>query len=206
LQNRSIRVSAQDLTCVRGGRLVFSGLTFSLGAGDALLVSGPNGVGKSSLLRLVAGLLKPAAGRLIVEPADNKGRPRGSALHFVGHRDAVKAALTVARNLAFWRDFLGGAGTVEEALIAFGLSPLADAPAALLSAGQRRRLALARLLVAERPLWLLDEPAASLDAEGRMLLSGLIAKHCAVGGTAVVSGHGEVALPSARSLALGGAR
>jgi heme exporter protein A len=199
-----MRIAAHELTCVRGGRLVFSGLSFALAPGEMLLVTGPNGAGKSSLLRLLAGLLKPARGTLTVDGADPALRPIGAELHLVGHRDGVKAALTVARNLFFWRDFLGGTGDVKQALAAFGLSALADAPAALLSAGQRRRLALARLLVASRPLWLLDEPGAALDAEGRAKVSTLITAHCGAGGIAVVAGHGEVALPQARALALGG--
>ncbi len=199
-----MRIAAHELTCARGGRLVFSGLSFALVPGEMLLVTGPNGAGKSSLLRLLAGLLKPVRGRLTVDGADPAMHPIGAELHLVGHRDAVKPALTVARNLLFWRDFLGGTGDVKLALAAFGLGALADAPAALLSAGQRRRLALARLLVASRPLWLLDEPGAALDAEGRAKIAALIAAHCSDGGIAVVAGHGEIALPQARALALGG--
>jgi heme exporter protein A len=203
-EEREMRITAHELTCVRGGRLVFSGLSFALAPGDTLLVTGPNGAGKSSLLRLVAGLLKPARGSLTVDGAAAATRPIGGALHLVGHRNAVKSALTVARNLLFWRDFLGGSGDVGKALAAFGLSALADAPAALLSAGQRRRLALARLLVASRPLWLLDEPGAALDSEGRGKITSLIAAHCSEGGIAVVAGHGEITPPLARVLALGG--
>lgn len=200
-----MQITARDLSCARGGRLVFSGLSFTLAPGETLLVGGPNGAGKSSLLRLLAGLLKPVRGALSIEDAGGAAEhPRGARLHLVGHRDAVKTALTVGRNLLFWRDFLGGSGDVHEALSTFGLRSLADAPAVLLSAGQRRRLALARLLVAERPLWLLDEPGAALDAEARARLSELVTSHCAQGGTAVVATHGEIAVPAARTLRLGG--
>lgn len=199
-----MQITARDLSCARGGRLVFSGLSFTLAPGETLLVGGPNGAGKSSLLRLLAGLLTPARGALTIDDAGAAELPRGTRLHLVGHRDAVKTALTVARNLLFWRDFLGGSGDVHEALSTFGLRSLADAPAVLLSAGQRRRLALARLLVAERPLWLLDEPGAALDAEARARLSELITSHCAQGGTAVVATHGEIAVPAAHVLRLGG--
>jgi heme exporter protein A len=198
-----MHITAHELACARGGRLVFSGLSFTLGPGQALLVTGPNGAGKSSLLRLLAGLLKPVSGSLTVDGADPATRAIGAEIHLVGHRDAVKSALTVARNLSFWREFLGGYGDVNQALAAFGLGTLADMPAAFLSAGQRRRLALARLLVASRPLWLLDEPGAALDAEGREKLSALLSAHCSEGGIVVVASHGEIALPQARRLALG---
>lgn len=199
-----MHIEAHELACARGGRLVFAGVSFALRPGALLLVTGPNGAGKSSLLRLLAGLLKPASGRLTLDGMAPASAPQAGKLHFLGHGDAVKGALSVARNLAFWRAFLGGAGEVANALAAVGLGRLADAPAALLSAGQRRRLALARLLVAERPLWLLDEPAAALDAEGRETVAALLQAHCAKGGVAVVAGHGEIAPAGAQSLTLGG--
>jgi heme exporter protein A len=198
-----MHIVAHELACARGGRLVFSGVSFALEPGALLLVSGPNGAGKSSLLRLLAGLLKPERGSLTIDGVSPASAPSAGKLHVLGHGDAVKGALSVARNLAFWRDFMGGTGDVLSALSALGLGRLADAPAALLSAGQRRRLALARLLVTERPLWLLDEPGATLDAEGREKVALLLRSHCERGGVAVVAGHGEIALAPAQSLTLG---
>ena len=151
---------ADGLTSIRGGRTLFSGLGVSVDAGEALLVSGPNGSGKTTLIRTIAGFLRPAAGEIRLEHGD----PERSLLeqcHYVGHRDSIKASLTVEENAAFWGAFLGGAPTrVDGALAAFGLEGLKDTPAAYLSAGQRRRLGLARLLLADRALWLLDEPTA----------------------------------------------
>ena len=154
---------ADGLTSIRGGRTLFSGLAVSLDAREALLVSGPNGSGKTTLIRTIAGFLKPAAGEIRLAQGD----PERSLLeqcHYVGHRNSIKASLTVEENAVFWAAFLGGAATrVDGALAAFGLDRLLDTPAAYLSAGQRRRLGLARLLLADRALWLLDEPTASLD-------------------------------------------
>jgi heme exporter protein A len=197
-----MRLVADNLACERGGRVLFRGLSFALAPGEALRVSGPNGAGKTSLLRLLAGLLPVAAGRVALDGAEG---PAGEAAHFVGHHDAVKAALTVAENLGFWRAVLGGGGAaVETALTTLGLGELRELPARVLSAGQRRRLALARLLVAARPLWLLDEPAANLDADGQATLARLIGEHLAGGGIAVVAAHGAPEY-SAREIRLGSA-
>jgi heme exporter protein A len=201
-----MRLSAQNLACVRGGREVFSGLGFAVDSGQALLVTGPNGVGKSSLLRLVAGLVRIAAGRLVLDGADPE-LSIGEQAHYVGHQDALKPSLSVQENLAFWAGFLGGAGAkIGSALVAVGLDGLADVPAGYLSAGQRRRLSLARLAAIDRPLWLLDEPTAALDAAAQERLAGLMRDHLAGGGIILAATHGPIGLIGAQELRLGGTR
>ena len=166
---RPIRLLVSDLACVRGGRGVFAGLSFSLAAGAALLASGPNGAGKSSLLRLIAGLLRPAEGRLTLEGGDGDATI-GEQAHYLGHQDALKPSLTVAENLAFWVHYLGGSdAATAPAIETVGLGTIASLPAAYLSAGQRRRLSIARLIAIDRPLWLLDEPTSALDTAQAML-------------------------------------
>ncbi|HET6518510.1 MAG TPA: heme ABC exporter ATP-binding protein CcmA [Geminicoccaceae bacterium] len=199
---------AEDLACRRGGRLVVEGVAFALGPGDALVLRGPNGSGKSSLLRLLAGFDRPAAGRLTWEGADVALDPPAHRvrLHHLGHADAVKGLLTVRENLAFAAALAGGSdgAVVDGALAAFGLEGLVGAPARLLSAGQRRRLALARLLAAPRPLWLLDEPGVGLDAASRARLEAVLADHRTAGGLAVLASHGDVTVPDPLVLELGG--
>ena len=201
-----MRLSAADLTCRRGGRELFSGLGFSLAAGEALVVTGRNGSGKSSLLRLVAGLLRPDAGRISLEGGDAEAGIAEQA-HYLGHQDALKSSLTVEENLRFWSAYLGSAeNSPERALERLGLQELADLPAAYLSAGQRRRLSLARLLTVHRPLWLLDEPASPLDSEGQGHLAALMRVHLARGGLILAAAHGPTGLANARELELGGGR
>ena len=195
-----MRLTGSGLAVVRNGRSVFSGLSFELAAGELLAVTGANGVGKSTLLRIVAGLLAPSAGRVSLEPATADSL--ASELHYLGHLDGLKTTLTVRRNLEFWRA-LWAAKAVELALEAVGLGHLADLPVGLLSAGQRRRLAIARLLIDERALWLLDEPATSLDAAGEQMLGRLIAAHLAAGGMAMVATHRELPLAATATLTLG---
>lgn len=197
------RLAVERLACARGERLVFAGLDFALAPGEALVLTGPNGAGKSSLLRAIAGLIPPAEGRVLWDGADVADDPDGfhGRLHTVFHADAVKPALTVARNLEFWARLRGG-GNVGAALDRFGLGRLADVPAGVLSAGQRRRLALARLLASPADLWLLDEPAVTLDRDSVAALAGVIAAHRAAGGLVVVATHGDIALPDARRLDL----
>jgi heme exporter protein A len=199
-----MRLIAEQVSCIRGGRELFRGLDFALQGGEALAVVGPNGAGKSSLLRLLAGLLRPAEGRIVLEggPAD---QPTGLSAHFVGHLDGVKSALSAAENLEFLRAILGGGGqTTEGALAAFGLGQIATLPVRMFSAGQKRRLALARLLIAPRPLWLLDEPATALDAEGQAAFASLASAHLSGGGLIVAATHTPLPFGQGRELRLGG--
>jgi heme exporter protein A len=192
-----MRLSAIDLTCVRGGREVFSGLGFTVAAGEALIVTGRNGAGKSSLLRLVAGLLRIARGRLDIAGGDPQ-LTIGEQAHYLGHQDALKPSLSVAENLAFWAGFLGGGRDgIAAALAAVGLKTLADLPAAYLSAGQRRRLAIARLVAVARPLWLLDEPTSALDAPSQARLADLMRGHLAGGGLIMAATHTPIGLEGA---------
>jgi heme exporter protein A len=192
-----MRLSGSDLACVRSGREVFAGVGFAVEAGNALLVLGRNGAGKSSLLRMAAGLVRVAAGRLDLAGGDPELTLPEQA-HYVGHQDAVKPALTVAENLAFWGRYLGGGeaapSAVDAALDAVGLAPLADLPAAYLSAGQKRRLSLARLAVVERPVWLLDEPTSALDSASQERLTALMRKHLGEGGIILAATHGPIGL------------
>ena len=200
---RPTKLSASDLACIRGGRAVFAGVSFSLGAGEALLVSGPNGAGKSSLLRLIAGLLRIAGGRLTLE-AGEADAPIGEQAHYLGHQDALKPSLTVAENLDFWVRYLGGAETASgPALDTVGLGGIASLPAAYLSAGQRRRLSIARLAAIDRPLWLLDEPTSALDAAAQAMLAELMRAHLAGGGMILAATHGPIGLEGATELRLG---
>ncbi len=183
---------------------MFSDLKFSTSRGDALILSGPNGSGKSSLLRLMAGLLPPARGTLRRdgEPITDDPVHHRSTLHYVGHLDAVKPVLTVAENLAFWAGVRGGNAAVEAALKTFGLARLSDTAARLLSAGQRRRLNLARISASPAPLWLLDEPAVALDSASVAVLVELIDAHRAEGGTVILSTHSDLGIKDAMALAL----
>jgi len=199
-----MRLSGQNLRCVRGGREVFAGLDFEANAGELLAVTGPNGSGKTSLLRLIAGLLMPTEGAIALAGGEAELTLAEQA-HYLGHRDALKPALSVMENLAFWRDFLGGeVSDAGKSLEAVGLDHATHLPAAYLSAGQRRRLSLARLLAVRRPLWLLDEPTAALDAAGQELFAGLMRDHLARGGLIVAATHGPLGL-EARELKIGGA-
>jgi heme exporter protein A len=183
------RLDGRGLTLDRGGRRVFAELSFTARAGRALIVTGANGSGKSSLLRLVAGLLRPAAGELTLGGGDPE-LSIGQQCHYFGHQDALKVQLSVGENLAFWRAFGSTPGlAVDEALDRVGLGRLIELPAAYLSAGQRRRLAFARLLVADRPIWLLDEPTAALDAASEAKMIGIVDRHLASGGLVVAATH-----------------
>ena len=197
-----MQLEASGLACVRNGREVFTGLGFSVGPGEALLVTGRNGAGKSSLLRMIAGLVRIAGGRLALLDADPDQTIPEQA-HYLGHQDALKPSLTVAENLSFWAQYLDGIESVQDALSAVGLSALADLPAAYLSAGQRRRLSIARLLAAKRPLWLLDEPTSALDSEAQNTLTGLMRQHLSGGGIIVAATHGPLGLDRAKELRLG---
>jgi heme exporter protein A len=193
-------LAAHGISCQRGGRLLFEGLSFALEPGESLLVSGPNGAGKTSLLRLIAGLLPLQAGR--IEGGD-ASVPLLELCHYVGHLNGIKSALTLGENVRFWVDFLGGDDAEPEgAYRKFGLEELRDLPAGILSAGQKRKLALLRLFAAPRPIWLLDEPSVSLDVASVKVLDAAIAQHLAQGGIAVVASHVPLKVKFAHELAL----
>jgi heme exporter protein A len=200
-----MRLSGRDLACIRGGREVFAGLDFAAESGEALVVTGHNGAGKTTLLRLIAGLLEPAQGRIELSGGTADASLPEQA-HYLGHRDALKPALTVMENLQFWYAFLGGRDApAASALETVGLGGLANLPAGYLSAGQRRRFSVARLLAAPRPIWLLDEPTAALDSAGQQRLLGLMQAHLAGGGIIVAATHGPLGLMAAKELRLGAA-
>jgi len=199
-----MRLSGHEIRCVRGGRQVFSALSFEAATGEALAVVGPNGSGKTSLLRLIAGLLAPASGSISLEGGE-KELTLPEQAHYLGHRDALKPALTVSENLLFWRDFLGGAiSNPAESLATVELDHAAQLPAAFLSAGQRRRLSIARLLTVRRPVWLLDEPTNALDTAGQKLFATLMGDHLARGGLIIAATHAPLGI-SARALRIGDA-
>jgi heme exporter protein A len=197
-----MQITAENLSCERGGRTVFSNQDFKLGSGEFLQLTGPNGSGKSSLLRLLANLGEPSLGKINLE-GGSPDLTLGQQAHYIAHSDASKSALTVTENLCFWRDFLGG-GDLMRALQAVNLAALAEYPAALLSAGQRRRLALARLALVPRAIWLLDEPGVGLDEASQKLLAGLMNGHLREGGLIVAATHVSLGLEPDKNLHLGG--
>ncbi len=200
-----MRLAGHDLACIRGGREVFAGLEFTADSGRALVLTGRNGAGKTTLLRVIAGLLRAAHGTLELAGGDSELTLPEQA-HYLGHRDALKPSLSVAENLQFWGAYLGLApGKSEAALDAVGLLDLAALPAGYLSAGQRRRLSIARLLAAPRPIWLLDEPTAALDVAAQARLAELMRKHLAGGGLIVAATHGPLGLDGTTELRMGGA-
>jgi heme exporter protein A len=197
-----MRVNAVDLGCRRGGREVFAGVSFQLARGEALAVTGRNGAGKSSLLRIIGGFIRPAGGRLWLEGGDPELTVAEQA-HYLGHQDAVKPSLSIAENICFWTAFFGAdAHKVQDALESVGLGAIAALPAAYLSAGQRRRLSIARLLAVKRPIWLLDEPASTLDAGGRDRLTDFMQSHLAGGGLILAATHGALGLSGVQELSL----
>ncbi len=194
-------LSANNLACIRGGRVVFRELDFALEAGSALAVEGPNGAGKTSLLRMLAGFLAPAAGIVSLRTnahAIEDGEERGKLCGWIGHHDGIKPQLSVRENLNFYASLYSVKTPVESALSETGLARLAGLPGQYLSAGQRRRLALARLKISNRPLWLMDEPLAALDAAGKKLAADMIAAHCASGGMVIAATHEPLGIACAR--------
>ena len=203
-----VSLDIEDLSCIRGHRVLFRALSVTVGAGQALSLEGPNGAGKTSLLRLIAGFLQPAAGTIRLQTKDGVVgdiEERGKFIGWLSHQDAVKPQLHVREQLAFWARLYDSAGDVDAAMEAFGLTPLADLPGQYLSAGQKRRLALARLRLSDRPLWLLDEPLAALDSAGKALLAGTVTAHCAAGGIVLAATHDPLGITCGK-LNLGGAR
>ena|SRR5579872_462604 len=205
-----MRLRADHIAIERGGRRLFSELSFELQSGQALAVRGPNGAGKTSLLRAVAGLLPLVEGALSLEGGDEEA-PLGEQTHYLGHADALKGALSARENLAFWAAMLAPAGTliggkapmsVPAALDRVGLSHAIDLPVQALSAGQKRRVALARLLLAWRPLWLLDEPLTALDQAAQQRLHEILREHLAAGGLIVAATHAPLDLETSRELRL----
>jgi heme exporter protein A len=189
-------LTAEKLACVRGDKRLFESLDFRVTAGQALAVEGANGAGKTSLLRMIAGFLAPAAGRLIVKSAQGESddaEERGKIIGWLGHLDGLKPQLTVIEQLNFFAHLYGKAA--DAALLEqVGLARQADLPCRYLSAGQRRRLALARLLASARPLWLLDEPFAALDRSGQALVAQLMVRHCGEGGIIIAATHDPLGL------------
>ncbi|MER8572258.1 heme ABC exporter ATP-binding protein CcmA [Mesorhizobium sp. M1338] len=205
-----MRLIAENLGGERGGDTVFSGIGFALEDGQALVVTGPNGSGKSTLLRVIAGLLPVAHGSvkiegvMTIEDGGEAFPSVASACHYLGHQNAMKPALSVAENLHFWRDFNGeGQLGVEEALETVGLGGIGHLPFGYLSTGQRRRSAIAKLLVSHRPLWLLDEPTAGLDKASEGRFAGLMTRHLEGGGIIVAATHLPLGISSAAELVMG---
>lgn len=194
-------VTVEDLAIRRGERLLFDGLSFEVAAGEALTLVGANGAGKTSLLRAIAGLLRPAAGTIRFPGAEDAAEARARGLHFVGHQDGLKGGRTAREELAFAARWLGG-NAIEAAVADLDLGRLLDLEVRRLSAGQRRRLALARMVAAPRPLWLLDEPLAPLDATWRARMGELMAVHLAAGGLIVAAVHDPLPVP-ARAVEIG---
>lgn len=183
-------LTVTELSCARGSAQVLAGVSFSVAAGEALILRGPNGAGKTTLLRTLAGLTPPLAGRIDCA---------ADAIAYAGHADGLKAQLTVAENLAFWAGAFA-AHDIAPALDAFDLHPLSDRRAGEMSAGQKRRLSLARLLVTGRPIWCLDEPTVSLDVENVARFGSAVEAHLARGGAAVIATHIDLGLPNATAL------
>jgi heme exporter protein A len=208
-RSKALLLLADNLTLARGQRVLIRDLSLAAREGEALVIVGPNGAGKTTLIRALAGFIRPEAGRIELEGGDPE-RDRAEQCHYVGHLTGLKANLTAFENLVFWSDYLAmgpssqpTAARVNAALARLALSHLADIPAGLLSAGQKRRLSLARLLVAARPVWLLDEPTSSLDDASTALLTGILNEHLARGGIIVAATHLPLSLQNTTTLRLG---
>ncbi|WP_378946873.1 heme ABC exporter ATP-binding protein CcmA [Mesorhizobium sp. ANAO-SY3R2] len=196
-----MRLIAENLSGERGGETVFAGVGFALGDGEALVVTGPNGSGKSTLLRVIAGLLPHVSGRIAVEDGGEEFSTVALACHYLGHQNAMKSALTVHENLEFWRDFSGNEKlSISEALEDVGLGGLGHLPFGYLSTGQKRRAAIAKLLISHRPVWLLDEPTAGLDKASEAQFAALMQAHCASGGIIIAATHLPLGLEGVKTL------
>lgn len=194
-----MRLIADDLTVHRGERPIFTGLSFAVSAGEALVVTGPNGAGKSTLLRSIAGFLNTTSGRLVLEGGDQEATI-AEQCHYLGHDNAMKPALTVAENLNFWQRYLGPGTNVDDALEKVGLPGIEELPVGYLSAGQKRRVAIARLLVTYRPVWLADEPTTALDKASQAQFANLVEAHLTDGGIVVAATHKALGLIREKSL------
>jgi len=198
-----MRLAASNLAVERGGRVVFCNVSFTIESGESLIVTGRNGAGKSTLLRAVAGFLPLQGGEIALTPPPEESIAEN--IHYIGHADALKGALTVSENLSFFASLLrSGRGglAVNDALAEVGLAQLTDIPAAYLSAGQKRRASLAKLLASPRPVWLLDEPSNALDAASQRTMEAIMAAHLASGGIIVAATHAPLEL-AGRELRLG---
>jgi len=196
-------LTAENLSCARGDRVLFEGLNFRMERGQALAVEGANGAGKTSLLRLIAGFLAPKSGHLLLitdNGESDDGEERGKSIGWLGHQDGLKPQLTVREQLSFFAALYESSENTDGALDEVGLARQKHFPCRFLSAGQRRRLALARLMVSRRPLWLLDEPLAALDSEGEALVRRLMTRHCQAGGLLIAATHAplDFAVPAIR--------
>lgn len=199
-----MRLIAEDLAGERGGETIFAGVSFALSDGEALTVTGPNGAGKTTLMRVLAGLLPPAAGSVRLEGGGEAFPDAASAMHFLGPINAMKTALSVAENLAFWQAYAGAADlSIDAALEEVGLPGIGHLPFGALSTGQKRRVAIARLLVNRRPVWLVDEPTSGLDKRSEDRFSAMLRRHLAGGGILVASTHLPLGLAGAKALEMG---
>lgn len=205
-----IRLVAEALSARRGEDLIFTNISFTLTAGEALILTGRNGSGKSTFLRVVAGLLLPESGEARCHiGGEDETRPAGEFSHYMGHRNGMKRELTVLENLLFWKDYLGDVGNgvglgIEEAASAVDLASILHLPYGYLSAGQQRRFAMARLLVAHRPIWILDEPTAALDSRADRLFEDLVRQHRASGGIVLAATHQPLGMEGAQTLEMRG--
>jgi heme exporter protein A len=204
-----MRLVAEGLSAKRGEDLIFQDISFEIARGEALVVKGANGSGKSTLLRVLAGLLPAETGTAKLLAAAQPVERLGEACHYLGHRNAMKRELTVDENLTFWKaffgDFPGGAGvSIDEAAESVGLGSILHLPFGYLSAGQQRRMAMAKLLVAWRPVWILDEPTAALDVDAEKMFAGLVTAHLARGGIAIAATHQPLGLEGVRELRMTG--
>jgi heme exporter protein A len=199
-----LRLAASDLAIARGGITLAAGISFALASGEGLIVTGANGAGKSTLLRVIAGLLGAAGGTVTLEGGGDSWPDVAAASHYLGHQNAMKPALTVVENLAFWQSFNGApAATPDEALEQTGLSHTRDLPYAYLSTGQKRRISIAKLLLNERPVWILDEPTAGLDARSSRDFAGLMGRHLAGDGILIAATHVPLGLDNLKTLEIG---